>query len=465
MTYPTEMLWRENPSLDADDIAVLSRQLAEPKWMKQERLAALEVFRSLPMPTMAQEDWRRSSLIRLEESLSVGRKAAQIRKQHARAKFPESKKLVDGAPAGELLIENGIVRHARLGKKLHSVGVIFRQQADLEVRKSQTDEPWSRRGISAAMGKFEALGMAISKANAVLYVPKGVEAEGPFHSVIRLAGGGVQAGRMLVVVDEGASLSLLHEHFTEVSHSNELCIELIDVFVGLGGSLKFSHIQHDKGCPWGYARVRAVVDAGGELDWTFANIGDATRRNVLDLELSGAGAIGHMKGFSCLSDGQHAECVSLQKHSAPRTQSDFLLKGAVLDSARSVWRGMVRMEQTAIGADGYQINRNLMLSEDARAETLPGLEILADDIRCSHGATVGTLDSNEVFYLLSRGIPMDEARRELALGFFEPVIGHFPWDGLRRNLRLAVSKKMKKLKHWDDGKPSAQPKEATGTSR
>jgi Fe-S cluster assembly protein SufD len=462
MTDPTQLQWNDVETLGKAQLTTLGERWGEPSFLIQRRQRALKSFQTLPMPNIAQEQWRRSSLRRLE-STTVGPSADSRRgRPNPKASFPDPKSLFGVAPAGDLLIENGLTRFARMDKKLQSRGAILNQMRSEWESRSRTLKPWLERSFVSAEGKFQALGNAIAKADAVVYVPKGLQVDQPFHSVMRLAGIGVQAGRLLVVIEAGAQLSLLHEIYSDVSRSMTPCIELIDIYICAGGSLEFAHLQIDKGQPWGYSKVQATVEAGGKLQWQFAILGDGTRRDEWNMNLAGEDAGGHMAGFTCLSGDQQSECVTLQQHSAPRTTSDFLLKGAVLDTARSVWRGMVRMEPNAQGADGYQINRNLILSDEARAETLPGLEILADDIRCSHGATVGTLDSNEIFYMLTRGIPEADARRELALGFFEPVLERFPWEGVRRRLRFAVSGKMKTIKNWIGVETSAKPKEATG---
>ena len=158
--------------------------------------------------------------------------------------------------------------------------------------------------------------------------------------------------------------------------------------------------------------------------------------------LIGEGASGRMSGFYFTDGNQHLDHDTQQNHLAANTTSDLLFKGALLEQSRSVWQGMIYVAPGAQNADGYQANRNLILSRDARADSIPGLEILADDVRCTHGATVGKIDPEEIFYLQSRGIPTKDAQRILVEGFFDPVVQRIPFDGVRKRLVKSVSQKM-----------------------
>jgi len=149
-----------------------------------------------------------------------------------------------------------------------------------------------------------------------------------------------------------------------------------------------------------------------------------------------------MSGFYFTDGNQHLDHDTQQNHLAANTTSDLLFKGALLEQSRSVWQGMIYVAPGAQNTDGYQANRNLILSRKARADSIPGLEILADDVRCTHGATVGKINPDEIFYLQSRGIPTKDAQRILVEGFFDPVVQRIPFDGVRKRLVKSVSEKM-----------------------
>ena len=149
-----------------------------------------------------------------------------------------------------------------------------------------------------------------------------------------------------------------------------------------------------------------------------------------------------MSGFSFIEDSQHLDYDTQQNHLAPHTTSDLLFKCALEDKSRSVWQGMIYVAPGAQKTDGYQANRNLLLSRKARADSIPGLEILADDVRCTHGATAGKVDPDQLFYLRSRGLPQKDAERLIVEGFFTPIMERIPFEGVRTRFEEAIDAKM-----------------------
>jgi Fe-S cluster assembly protein SufD len=174
----------------------------------------------------------------------------------------------------------------------------------------------------------------------------------------------------------------------------------------------------------------------------FGAVGSQVTKNFSDLDLTGEGAVGRMSGFYFSENNQHFDHDTQQNHLAPHTTSDLLFKGALKDQSRSVWQGMIYVAPGAQKTDGYQANRNLVLSPKARADSIPGLEILADDVRCTHGATVGKIDADQVFYLRSRGMPYADAERLVVEGFFDPIMQRIPFEGVRRRFQDAILHKM-----------------------
>jgi Fe-S cluster assembly protein SufD len=150
-----------------------------------------------------------------------------------------------------------------------------------------------------------------------------------------------------------------------------------------------------------------------------------------------------MSGFYFTDGQQHLDFDTQQNHMAPHTTSDLLFKGALVGSSRAVWQGMIYVAPGAQKTDGYQANRNLVLSKNARADSIPGLEILADDVRCTHGATVGKIDPEQIFYLLSRGISKQDATRLVVEGFFDPVMQRIPFEGVRNRFAQEILEKLR----------------------
>ena len=217
---------------------------------------------------------------------------------------------------------------------------------------------------------------------------------------------------------------------------------VVEIHVGENAKLQFVELQSFGKNVWNFSNERARVENNGSIEWTFGAIGSHLTKNFTDLDLVGDGAVGKMSGFYFTNGSQHLDHDTQQNHLAPHTTSDLLFKGALLDQSRSVWQGMIYVAPEAQKTDGYQANRNLILSSKAHADSLPGLEILADDVRCTHGATVGKIDQDEIFYLLSRGIPQKEAERLIVEGFFDPIMQRIPFEGVRNRFQKYIHDKM-----------------------
>jgi Fe-S cluster assembly protein SufD len=217
---------------------------------------------------------------------------------------------------------------------------------------------------------------------------------------------------------------------------------IVEIHVGDGANLRFVELQSWGEHVWNFSHERARVGRNGTLDWIFGAIGSHVTKNFSDLDLFGEGASGRMSGFYFTNGKQHLDHDTQQNHLAAHTTSDLLFKGALKDNSRSVWQGMIYVAPGAQKTDGYQANRNLVLSSTARADSIPGLEILADDVRCTHGATVGKIDPDQVFYFRSRGLPRDEAERLIVEGFFDPIMQRIPFEQVRERFQQAILIKM-----------------------
>jgi Fe-S cluster assembly protein SufD len=248
---------------------------------------------------------------------------------------------------------------------------------------------------------------------------------------------------LLVLVDEGASVTYVHEAAspTEIG-SDTLHAGIVEIKVEQAASLKFVELQSWGKHVWNFSHERARVERDANLDWIFGAIGSRLTKNFTELDLAGQGSTGRMSGFYFTDGNQHLDHDTQQNHFAPNTTSDLLFKGALKGKSRSVWQGMIYVAPGAQKTDGYQANRNLILDEHARADSIPGLEILADDVRCTHGATVGKMEEEPLFYLKSRGIPQDEAERLMVEGFFDPIMQRIPFEGVRERFHAAILQKM-----------------------
>ncbi|HSB00183.1 MAG TPA: Fe-S cluster assembly protein SufD, partial [Anaerolineales bacterium] len=285
---------------------------------------------------------------------------------------------------------------------------------------------------------------AMANTGVLLYVPRGVQLEQPLHSLLWGPGVGIAYfSHILVWVESGAVLTYVHESASPSEPTGQtLHAGNVEIHVGDGANLRFVELQSWGEHVWNFTHERARVDRDASLDWIFGAIGSKLTKNFSDLDLIGEGSTGRMSGFYFTDGTQHLDHDTQQNHLAPHTTSDLLFKGALRDRSRSVWQGMIYVAPGAQKTDGYQANRNLILSKHARADSIPGLEILADDVRCTHGATVGKIDPEQIFYLLSRGIPYHEAERLIVEGFFDPIMQRIPFEGVRTRFLEAIREKM-----------------------
>jgi Fe-S cluster assembly protein SufD len=297
--------------------------------------------------------------------------------------------------------------------------------------------------VNSEEGKFAALAAALARDGVLLYVPKGLVLEAPLHSILWGPGAGAaHFSHLLVFLDEGSSATYVHEWASPTETEDALHAGIVEIIVSGSASLRFVELQSWGKHVWNFTHERVRLERDARLEWTFGAIGSKLTKNFSELDLAGEGANGRMSGFYFTDGAQHLDHDTQQNHLAPHTTSDLLFKGALRGHSRSVWQGMIYVARGAAKTDGYQANRNLVLEDTARADSIPGLEILADDVRCTHGATVGKLEQEPLFYLKSRGIPPADAARLVVEGFFDPIMQRIPFEGVRTRFQQAILEKM-----------------------
>jgi Fe-S cluster assembly protein SufD len=411
-----------------------------PEFLKAYRSEAWAAFESWPMPTTTDEAWRRTDIHGLEAgSFSLPDTDSA---QDAPTEFLQP--VAGEQHGGQLILIPGRTTQIELDPALASQGVVFTDLAIAERKYPQLLEKLLGKVVRPDEGKFGALAAAMASTGVLVYVPRGVQVEQPLQSLLWGAGAGkAYFSHILVWVEEGAALTYVHESASHNEPSGQtLHAGIVEIHVGDGANLRFVELQSWGEHVWNFSHERARVGRDASLDWIFGAIGSRLTKNFSDLDLIGEGATGRMSGFYFTDGVQHLDHDTQQNHLAPHTTSDLLFKGALRDRSRSVWQGMIYVAPGAQKTDGYQANRNLILSQHARADSIPGLEILADDVRCTHGATVGKIDPEQLFYLRSRGIPHSEAERLIVEGFFDPIMQRIPFEGVRTRFQDAIREKM-----------------------
>jgi Fe-S cluster assembly protein SufD len=406
------------------------------------RTLAWNAFKRLSLPVTTEEAWRRTDI----HNLPVDKfRLAQDGMFNELPSVREDllKPLTGDQHGGQIVLTPGGVK-VDLDEKLANKGVIFTDLITAEQKHPDLLAKMIGKTVNAEEGKFSALAGAFAQNGVVLYVPKGVTVEEPLHSVLWGPGADIaHVSHILVLVDEGASVTYVHESASpDDMATNSMHAGIVEIQVMQDATMKFVELQSWGRHVWNFSHERARVERGGNLDWIFGAIGSRLTKNFSELDLAGEGATGRMSGFYFTDGNQHLDHDTQQNHLAPHTTSDLLFKGALKGKSRSVWQGMIYVAPGAQKTDGYQANRNLVLSDGARADSIPGLEILADDVRCTHGATVGKLEQEPLFYLKSRGISQAEAEKIVVEGFFDPIFQRIPFEGVRERFQQYIADKM-----------------------
>ncbi|QSR84008.1 Fe-S cluster assembly protein SufD [Methylacidimicrobium sp. B4] len=390
---------------------------ALPAWWKEIQDAAWVDYERLPMPSRKDEGWRFSDLSKVAlngctAGVPVGKPAlASLQGYFAAGEAPS------------LLFANDTLLFSRgLSREANEKGVVFApllEAASREADRVRGHLFEERVGLGAE--KLESLHRACATAGAVLSVPAGVELTQPVElSFWMTEAHAATFPHILVILHENAR-ARIHLRFGSTNPRGGFACSVQELFLGPGARLDLlTHRNWAEGvCSFDLASVRLSRDASAT---TFQlNQGGSYTRTESRSRLLGPGARSVMLSATLARGRQEFDQRSFQEHVAPDTKSDLLYKSALYDASRTIFAGMIDVDPAAQRTDAYQSNRNLILSPDAEANSLPGLEILANDVRCTHGSTVGQVDPEELFYCLQRGIPLAAAQRLFVLGFLTDV--------------------------------------------
>ncbi len=414
-----------------------ARSLPGPRWLAERRTAAAERFAAAEPPTTAAEEWRYSAIADLDLSsyhLANGVGAAGATAQSGAGTIGFG---ADALAAVVVDVVDGRVVAIDGNETLASgtfVGSLTEAAGGEELLGSVSD---------GASDYFTVLNDAFAPAPLVVDVPAGAIVEGVI--VVRHHAGDAGAAsfpRLVVRVGRGAQATVL-----DVQHSSgpALVVPVVELDVAQAGRLGYLNLQQHDRRTWQIAAHTARVERDASLVAASVALGGGYARTRADTRLVGRGASGDLLSVYFGAGDQILDFRTYQDHAAPDTTSNLLYKGAVGDSARSVYTGMIRVRPDARGTNAYQTNRNLKLSDDAWAESVPNLEIENNDVRCSHASAVGPVDPDQVFYLESRGVPTPVAERLIVAGFFDEVIDELPVRSVTDGVRQALSMKLNQM--------------------
>ncbi|GIX45990.1 MAG: Fe-S cluster assembly protein SufD [Candidatus Tectimicrobiota bacterium] len=436
MTVETLQQW------SAEAVEALSAAKAEPSWMRERRLAAWRCFEELAWPSGTEEEWRRTDLRGLHlEAYAPLPPVPPARQEEVPAVLQPHLALPETALGGLLLQQDGVPLRCELEPELRRQGVVF---CPLEAAVQEYPElvaPYfMTQAVPAAMSKFTALHGALWQGGVFLYVPRGVQVALPLRALtVHGRAASLQQAHVLLVADEQAQVTFIEEQLSCAEDLPGLYNGVVEIFTQRGAQVTVLQIQNWSRRLWGFAYQRALLAEDSHLRWAVAGLGSRLHWTSLGVVLRGRGSSSRLFGLTLTDGRQHLDYQTLQDHQAPHTESDLLFKSALLGRSRTVFRGVIWLRPQAQHTNAYQADHSLLLSPHARADSLPILEIEADDVRCKHGSTTGRIDDEQLFYLMSRGLSAQEAQRMIVEGFLETVIAEFPVAGCQERLRQLVA--------------------------
>jgi len=280
----------------------------------------------------------------------------------------------------------------------------------------------------------------------LVHVPAGVKVEEPIRIEVPLSESGSALNwRTLVVLEEGAEAEIW-EHWSSPSDDvDALLNSVVELSVGQAATLRYVNTQDISEQAWIFATQRAQVERDGRLDWTALGFGSANGKVRMETNLAGPGSEARVTGGYAGGPGQHLDYDTTQEHAAPNTNSDLAFRGVLAAGSTAVWRGMIRVDPGAQQTDAFQESRNLLLSTEAHADAIPGLEIEADDVRCTHAAAVAQVDRDQLFYLTSRGLGEAEAKSLIIEGFLESLVERLAEGPVRDEISAALERRLAEI--------------------
>lgn len=399
-----------------DSQAAAAAGASDPAWLANRRMTALEYYEELDMPSPIEEVWRYVDLgFSIEDyALADGPGEAHEVGAGIAAALPET--------SGSVLVIDGYVSDSAIGAS----GAVFGPLRTLVADKPDLLEPYLGTGISADLDKFSAAHYAFGGEGVALVVPAGTTIEKPFFIDVQAATSGTVSFPHITVTAEKSSEASVVIRYRSDDDVDALVVPHLELFVADNANLKVTVVQH-----WGrgtrsISHARVFVGSDANIHLGEAGLGGSISRLQLTVDLEGNGSSANIVGAYFGDESQTMDYRYTMHHSGVNTNSDMFLKGAVQDEALSVFTGMIRIDEEAQKTNAFQTNRNLILSDGASAQSVPNLEILANDVKCGHGSTMGPLDEEQHYYLMSRGLDEARANRLLVHGFFNEALAKFP---------------------------------------
>jgi Fe-S cluster assembly protein SufD len=428
-----------------DAVVELSRQRGEPEWMLQKRLEAWEVYEKTPAPLGRRGD------------LGTLKALANFKFQQLNPYVPTEEGTLPAAieqslqealvneRSGLIVQHNSSVVHTELVEALQQQGVILTDLATaVREHPELVQQYFMTTCVPVDASKYTALHAAFWSAGFFLYVPKEVEIENPVLAQVWLdaASAGIFS-HTLIIAEEQSSVRFVQEYVSSVASGQpSLLSDVVEVYAKNEARVEFSNVQDLDQNTWNITNKNAIYDKDGSVTFVMADLGAKLSHASIGAGLHGNGSAGELVGVFFTDHDQRYSINTLSDHAALSTNAETLVKGVLTDESKVEFDGMIRVRAKAQQTASFLSAHGLLLSKKARAEFIPGLEIAANEVSASHGATSGQIDEEQLFYLMVRGIPRPEAERIVVQGFFEPVLQRIPLENLRIRLRRSIVRRM-----------------------
>jgi Fe-S cluster assembly protein SufD len=426
-----------NTTLETPTDSLLAK---EPSWLAERRAAGLEQFKNLAMPTARDEAWRFASVGKLSIDDFNPVEAPASATLNA---LTERSGLVTARAGRSVYVDDAPANFEGISQELADQGVIYLPIAEAIAQHPELMEQYFlQESTELGSKKFFGLHAATVKAGSLLYVPKGVQIANPIVNYYwTSAERAAVFPHTLIIAEDNANVSVVDLFFSETEANEALNVSVSNIHAGAGAHVFRKIVQDWNEKTVSFQLDTIVAERDAQVKNIAVNIGAQRARFESQTRIEGAGADVKMYSLTVAEETQEFDQRTFQTHNAPNAVSDLLYKNALLDNSRTIFSGLIKVAEGAQQTDAYQTNRNLLLDPTAEANALPGLEILANDVRCSHGATTGNVDEAELFYMMQRGIPRRVAMQLMVFGFFEEVIEKIENDELADNLRDLIHKK------------------------
>ncbi len=411
-----------------------------PTWLADRRTAGKALFEKLPAPTAKDEHWRfaRVTTLSIEDYAPVDAPSTATMEA-----LVERSDLITERAGQLVFADDTQIQFEGISEALTAQGVFYLPVAEaIEKHPELMEKYFLQESTELGSEKFFGLHAQLVKAGSILFIPKGVEVKEPFVNYYWTSGArSAVFPHTLVIAEENAGAAVVDIFFSETEANEALNISVSNIHAGNGAKVFRKVVQNWNEKTTSFQLDTTVAGRDAQVKNLAVNIGAERARYEAQTRIEGPGADVKMYSLTVAEKTQEFDQRTFQIHNAPNAVSDLLYKNALLNQSRTIFSGLIKVAEGARQTDAYQTNRNLLLDATAEANALPGLEILANDVKCSHGATTGNVDEAELFYMMSRGLSKRIAMQLMVFGFFEEVIEKVESDELAENLRTLIRNK------------------------